>query len=102
MLIACLIGACVAAGCEREPDTLPPSRAPALTDHDAALVAQARAYLRDHHPQWADVGELVPEVTEHEDHWQVTWRLPPDMLGGTPVVHVDKRSGEVREAYHTQ
>jgi len=68
--------------------------------HEA--VAIAIRYLHENRPEWAAsvVGE--PVVEESQQAWRVTWNLPEGTLGGSPVVHVDRRTRKVTEAYHTQ
>jgi NTF2 fold immunity protein len=41
-------------------------------------------------------------VSEEGSLWVVTYELPPYMLGGAPVVTIDKRTCQVVRAYHTQ
>ena len=98
------VGPFVSFGCD--PDTPPADENSPIhrtaSDRDAELVTIATAHLQRHRPEWADVDHLSPKIIVHADHWEVTWRLPPDTLGGTPVVRIDKDTLEVTQAYHTQ
>jgi hypothetical protein len=69
---------------------------------EKALLGIARLYLAQHRPEWNDVDDLQPRIDEYDDYWKVSWDLPPNMLGGTPVVFIDKSSREVIRAYHEQ
>jgi hypothetical protein len=65
------------------------------------LVQIARQYLNDKRPGWFDeVLMLPPAVTEHQDYWEVSFDLPSNMKGGTPVVDIDKKSRVVIDAYY--
>lgn len=66
------------------------------------LVRIAKDHLQQHRPEWANVDHLQAQIIEHPDYWEVAWELPPDILGGTPVLHLDKDTQEVIEVYHTQ
>ena len=60
-------------------------------------------YLQTERPTWlAEITKLQPILTEHPKFWEVTFQLPDGMAGGVPVVEIDKASGTVRRAYHTQ
>jgi len=66
------------------------------------LLAITKTYLEEHHPDWMAETSLQSEITDKGGTWEVTFLLPPDMAGGTPVVLIDKASMRVVEAYHEQ
>ena len=66
------------------------------------LLKITRDYLQKERPTWVKSLDLPSIVTEHQDYWEVTFKLPDDMIGGVPVVEIDKASFIVRKAYHTQ
>ena len=66
------------------------------------LLKITRDYLQKEQPTWVKSLDLPPIITEHQDYWEVSFKLPDDMIGGVPVVEVDKASFRVRKAYHTQ
>jgi NTF2 fold immunity protein of polymorphic toxin system component len=41
-------------------------------------------------------------IKETETNWEVTYQLPDDMIGGAPVVVIDKKSKTVIRSYRTQ
>lgn len=76
--------------------------------HDDHRMTQEEAFqiavqcLKDVRPQWTDALSLPREVTDHGDYWLVTFVLPENTVGGTPVIHVDKQQRKVVKAYHEQ
>ncbi len=46
--------------------------------------------------------EMKPVISEQKDRWIVTYELPIHMLGGSPVIAIDKNTCKVIDAYHTQ
>ena len=54
-----------------------------------------------HRRGWT-VPDLPHVITEEKTCWLVTYVLPEDMLGGVPVVRVDKKSLNVTSSCHTQ
>lgn len=104
---AWLVAALLFVGCDSNADVGDagpdvPEEEQRVSDDDQELVRIAKNYLGEHRPEWADVDHLQPRVTERPDRWEVTWDLPPNVLGGTPVVYIDKDTREVTEVYHTQ
>jgi hypothetical protein len=43
-----------------------------------------------------------PVLQDMGDHWEFTYELPPTMLGGAPVVVIDKRTKSISHIYRTQ
>jgi hypothetical protein len=43
-----------------------------------------------------------PVLKDMGEHWEFTYQLPPTMLGGAPVVIIDKKTKSIREIYRTQ
>jgi hypothetical protein len=62
----------------------------------------ASSYLREHHPDWTDGFTLPDVVYDCGEYWVYTYELPKRMLGGTPVVLIDKKTRAVIRAYHEQ
>jgi hypothetical protein len=90
-------------GCERQGPVTEHTEANGEVDmEEKALLQIAQKYLSQHRPEWNEVSDLQPRIIEHDDYWKVTWDLPPNMMGGTPVLHIDKSTREVIEAYHEQ
>ena len=54
--------------------------------------------------KWPDfkAGEKKPVLKDMGEHWEFTYELPPTMLGGAPVVIIDKKTKSIREIYRTQ
>lgn len=61
----------------------------------------ADAYIAKHFPSF-DTSGLTPRVSEQDTVWEVTHDLPDGVLGGAPVVAIDKRTCMVVRAWHTQ
>jgi len=62
------------------------------------LVERATSYLKSKYPDRDFDFKLPPRVTKYQDHWEVTWKLPKMVQGGTPVVELDLVTLEVRSA----
>ena len=69
---------------------------------ESDIVAKARIGLRQNHPQWAGEFDGPLVVTEKQDYWGVRSQLPPDTLGGGPVVVVEKATGRIARTCHEQ
>ena len=61
----------------------------------------ANDYIAKRYPSFDSSG-LRPVVSERGGLWEVTYELPPGMLGGTPIVTIDKRTCKVVRASHQQ
>lgn len=68
---------------------------------ESELVAIAGEYVATHYPDF-DSSRTKPVVKDLGSKWEVSYVLPQDTLGGTPVVEIDKGSSKVLRAYHTQ
>jgi len=87
---------CSAIGCGTQPKQPEPVS-------DAKLVQIAEQHIAQNFPTWpTDHRELAPAVTDKGDYWEVTYLMPKERIGGVPVVHIDKKTLQVIEAYHTQ
>jgi hypothetical protein len=93
-------------GCDSSSGVNQGSSVPAGHGHhkssEQELVRIAKDYLQQHRPEWVNVDHLQPMIIEHPDYWEVTWALPPGIIGGAPVLHLDKDTREVIEIHHTQ
>jgi hypothetical protein len=66
------------------------------------VVAEtAKNYILRTYPDFK-ADDLCLQVTDSQDKWEVTYRLPSNRLGGAPVVLVDKQTGNVLRSYRTQ
>jgi hypothetical protein len=61
----------------------------------------AEIYVNEHYPKAVSV-EMKPVVAEKGGNWIVEYMLPLHMLGGGPVITIDKRACKVIDAYRTQ
>jgi hypothetical protein len=59
-------------------------------------------FLDKNAPLWADEYKLPSTVIDHETYWEYTFLLPAGMVGGTPVVYIDKRTLQVTKMFHEQ
>jgi len=66
------------------------------------LLAITRNYVMEKFPRSVSSLELPMIVCDHDDYWEVTFKLPDQTLGGVPVVHISKDSKAVIKGYHTQ
>lgn len=61
----------------------------------------AKNYIFRTYPDFKADG-LCLQVTDSQEKWEVTYRLPADRIGGAPVVLIDKQAGKVLRSYRTQ
>ena len=66
------------------------------------LVEQATKHVRKEFPDNPFNPRLPARVTRYPDHWEVTWVLPPDTMGGTPTVWLDRETLEVTKVVFHQ
>ena len=66
---------------------------------DPSRVAQE--YIADRFPSFDPAG-LKLVISETRNLWEVTYELPKGMLGGAPIITIDKRTCTVVRAEHTQ
>lgn len=64
-------------------------------------LSVARQYIEKRYPAFDPTG-LKPVISDDGDLWKLTYELPPNMLGGVPIVTIDKRTCTVIRAEHTQ
>lgn len=61
----------------------------------------AERYVVVHFPEF-DTMKYPPKVFDEGTRWRVEYVFPQDMVGGTPIIFIDKKSLKVIDAYHTQ
>jgi NTF2 fold immunity protein len=64
-------------------------------------LSVAEAYVAKKFPS-SDSNGLKRVISENGNFWQLTYRLPANMLGGVPIITVDMRTCKVVRAVHTQ
>lgn len=68
-------------------------------ENDAQSIAEN--FIADRYKDFDKQGKK-PTLTDRGDHWEFTYELPEDMIGGAPVVIVDKRTMKIVRSYRTQ
>jgi hypothetical protein len=61
----------------------------------------ALEYIAKRYPRFDPAG-LKQVTSEHDNLWELTYELPEDMLGGVPIITIDKRTCTIVRAVHTQ
>ena len=61
----------------------------------------AQQFIAQRHPTFDSTG-LRPTVSETDILWELTYELPRGMLGGVPIITIDKRTCAIVRAIHTQ
>jgi hypothetical protein len=93
-----VIGAVAMAGCNVNKEVRAPS--------SERLDKIAKEYLHTSYPNWEiDNPPLAGEkweIVDRGNSWEWRYELPPGMIGGGPVVIIDKRNLKVIELYFTQ
>ena len=73
-----------------------------MNDDTEQQVAQAGAdFIARQYPDFDKTGKTLT-VRDKDGQWLVTYKLPPGMLGGAPVVLLDKATLAVARSYRTQ
>jgi hypothetical protein len=73
----------------------------AMTEAERRAIATAESYVADRFPYFEKRNKVVViKVIGFE--WEITYRLPVDMIGGAPVVIVDMWTSQVSGAFLTQ
>lgn len=58
-------------------------------------------YVSTHYPDFKKKNKK-PVIKDKTGYWEFTYELPEYMIGGAPVVHIDKNSLRVIKSYRTQ
>jgi NTF2 fold immunity protein of polymorphic toxin system component len=72
-----------------------------MTPTERAVARVAERYVAIRFPEF-DTVKNPPAVYDKGDSWEVEYALPSGMLGGTPVVVVQKATPNVLRTFHTQ
>jgi hypothetical protein len=72
-----------------------------MSQHQCDMSKLAREYIEKRFP-FFDPSGLKPIISETENLWELTYELPRGMLGGVPIITIDKRSCLVVRAEHSQ
>jgi hypothetical protein len=65
------------------------------------LLQIAEAYIAKRYPFFVQTG-TTPVISDKGGLWEVTYELPEGMLGGAPIISIDKRTCMVVRAQITQ
>lgn len=76
-----------------------------LTEKEAQLqcdvIKIAEQYIAKTYPSFDSTGKKLV-VTESANLWEITYELPPWMLGGAPIITIDKQTCRVVRARREQ
>jgi hypothetical protein len=72
-----------------------------MAGNDCTAVQVADSYMLAHLPDFDRV-KNPPVVLDKDGVWEVHYRQPPNVHGGTPIIVIDKKSKQVTRAYLTQ
>jgi hypothetical protein len=77
----------------------------AFADNSSAdrctILRVAERYIAKAYPSFDGLA-LKPIIVDKKNTWEVTYELPENTLGGTPVVVIDKSTLNVVDAYSYQ
>lgn len=76
-------------------------RAEQVSTNEAEARTIAEKFVADRYPDF-DNRKKKPVLKDGGDHWEFTYELPDDMIGGAPVVIIDKRTKKIIRSYRTQ
>lgn len=78
------------------------ARADVLVNSIECTVARiAERYITMNYPDFDSI-RSPPIVRDKGTNWEVEYQLPITMIGGTPVIIIEKANLKVLKAYHTQ
>lgn len=73
----------------------------AMSQPKCDLVKMAQDYIAQRFPSFDPAG-MNMVVSETGNLWELTYELPPQMLGGAPIITIDKRTCTVVRVEHSQ
>jgi hypothetical protein len=65
------------------------------------MLRVAQEYIAKRYPSF-DPSGLKLVISEEGNFWQLTYELPEGMLGGAPIITIDKRTCTIVRAQHSQ
>lgn len=68
---------------------------------EQSLISAAEQAVNAKFPDFKTEGKK-PVLQDMGDRWEFTYELPPTMLGGAPVVVIDKKTNSISHIYRTQ
>ena len=74
---------------------------PAVAQRACQPLKTSAEYIARRFPHFDPAG-LKQVVSERGSLWEFTYELPQDMLGGAPIITIDKRTCTIVRAIHTQ
>ena len=72
-----------------------------MTPTEVAVTGIAREYVAVHFPDF-DLTKHPQVIHDKGGFWEVEYELPRGVIGGTPVVVIEKTSLTVLRSFHTQ
>ena len=68
---------------------------------EQSLISAAEQAIISRWPDFQKEGKK-PILTDKGEYWEYTYELPAHMLGGAPVVIIDKKTKSISRIYRTQ
>ena len=72
-----------------------------MTPAERAVARVAQEYIATRNPDFDSV-KNPPIVHDKGDSWEVEYELPMGVIGGTPIVVIDKATLKVLRSFHAQ
>jgi len=72
-----------------------------MTAKQKEAIIIGERFIAEHHADF-DKNRKKLVLYDEGDHWEVTYELPENMVGGAPVVVIDKQTMKVITSYRTQ
>jgi hypothetical protein len=72
-----------------------------MSSKECDVIRVAERYVSGHYPDF-DTLKYPPVVTDGKDRWVVSYQLPVERLGGTPVIEIAKGTLAILKTYRTQ
>ena len=72
-----------------------------LMDDQATVIKVAEKYVSEWHADY-DTTNTKLVIKDTGEYWRAYYELPEGMVGGSPVMIIDKRTKEVIRSFRTQ
>lgn len=72
-----------------------------MTPTECTVARVAERYITIHYPDFDSI-KNPPVIRDKGEVWIVEYQLPEEMIGGTPVIEIEKSSLSVLKAHRTQ
>jgi hypothetical protein len=73
-----------------------------VSSNNEDLLTIAAEAVREYFPHSIDALNFEPIIEEDDTLWIIQYQLPQYILGGTPIIYIDKKTNTVVKVEHSQ